>query len=326
MNGSDCTSYRSAGGIRRPNRLTFAPSQCLGKEPNESRRQGGRGHGRRKRDRAGTGPRVRRPGTGGARRGGRSRRGRRVGRRGGDRRYVRARGCRRRSRPRRVDRAHGARRRPHRPLLLERRHRPWQGHRRARRGVGQDLAREHHVAHLGGPASRAAHGRPRRGLSLQHGVGRGSPDPDRLRHLHRHQARRGRARRVDLDHAPPRWHPRHRALSAGGPHGHGRSGRGRGRRHAGTGRGDAHRAACPQDGPSGEDRRRPGRGGGRRHAGTRRGGQVWIDAIAGLHRRHRRRFFALPHETVNEYMRRKATDPDRWLKGMRRLQEVYQTD
>ena len=45
--------------------------------------------------------------------------------------------------------------------------------------------------------------------------------------------------------------------------------------------------------------------------------QVCIDAIA------EERFFALPHDTVKEYMRRKATDPDRWLKGMRRLQDVY---
>ena len=48
--------------------------------------------------------------------------------------------------------------------------------------------------------------------------------------------------------------------------------------------------------------------------------QVCIEAIA------EERFFALPHETVKEYMRRKATDPDRWLKGMRRLQEVYRPD
>ena len=45
--------------------------------------------------------------------------------------------------------------------------------------------------------------------------------------------------------------------------------------------------------------------------------QVCIVAIA------EERFFALPHDTVQEYMRRKATDPDRWLKGMRRLHEVY---
>lgn len=45
--------------------------------------------------------------------------------------------------------------------------------------------------------------------------------------------------------------------------------------------------------------------------------QVCIDAIDQEH------FFALPHETVKEYMRRKATDPDRWLKGMRRLLGVY---
>src|SRR5213078_2887983 len=32
------------------------------------------------------------------------------------------------------------------------------------------------------------------------------------------------------------------------------------------------------------------------------------------------RFLILPHPEVAEYMRRKATDPDRWLSGMRRLQ------
>jgi NAD(P)-dependent dehydrogenase (short-subunit alcohol dehydrogenase family) len=31
------------------------------------------------------------------------------------------------------------------------------------------------------------------------------------------------------------------------------------------------------------------------------------------------RFFVLPHPEVAEYVRRKATDPDRWLAGMRRL-------
>ena len=32
------------------------------------------------------------------------------------------------------------------------------------------------------------------------------------------------------------------------------------------------------------------------------------------------RFFILPHPEVAEYVRRKATDPERWLAGMRRLQ------
>jgi NAD(P)-dependent dehydrogenase (short-subunit alcohol dehydrogenase family) len=35
------------------------------------------------------------------------------------------------------------------------------------------------------------------------------------------------------------------------------------------------------------------------------------------------RFLVLPHPQVAEYMRRKATDYDRWLRGMRRLAESY---
>ena len=35
------------------------------------------------------------------------------------------------------------------------------------------------------------------------------------------------------------------------------------------------------------------------------------------------RFLVLPHPQVAEYIRRKATDYDRWLHGMRRLQERY---
>ncbi|MDX6656228.1 MAG: hypothetical protein QOH62_1021, partial [Solirubrobacteraceae bacterium] len=31
-------------------------------------------------------------------------------------------------------------------------------------------------------------------------------------------------------------------------------------------------------------------------------------------------FLVLPHPEVGEFLRRKATDPDRWLTGMRRLQ------
>ena len=33
------------------------------------------------------------------------------------------------------------------------------------------------------------------------------------------------------------------------------------------------------------------------------------------------RFLILPHPEVGEYFRRKATDYDRWLRGMRRLQQ-----
>ncbi|MCB0964296.1 MAG: hypothetical protein KDA98_13525, partial [Acidimicrobiales bacterium] len=33
------------------------------------------------------------------------------------------------------------------------------------------------------------------------------------------------------------------------------------------------------------------------------------------------RFLILPHPEVAEYYRRRATDPDRWLAGMARLQD-----
>jgi hypothetical protein len=36
------------------------------------------------------------------------------------------------------------------------------------------------------------------------------------------------------------------------------------------------------------------------------------------------RFLILPHPEVAEYWKRKATDPDRWLAGMRRLQARVQ--
>jgi short-subunit dehydrogenase len=37
------------------------------------------------------------------------------------------------------------------------------------------------------------------------------------------------------------------------------------------------------------------------------------------------RFLVLPHPEVAEYMRRKAGDYDRWLRGMQRLNEQYNT-
>ena len=44
--------------------------------------------------------------------------------------------------------------------------------------------------------------------------------------------------------------------------------------------------------------------------------QVADAVVAGL---ADERFLILPHPEVAEYLRRKATDPDRWLRGMRRL-------
>ena len=46
--------------------------------------------------------------------------------------------------------------------------------------------------------------------------------------------------------------------------------------------------------------------------------QVADDVVRGL---EQERFLILPHAEVAEYVRRKAADPDRWLRGMRRLLE-----
>jgi hypothetical protein len=35
------------------------------------------------------------------------------------------------------------------------------------------------------------------------------------------------------------------------------------------------------------------------------------------------RFLILSHETVNQYVQRKASNPDRWLSGMRRLRDKF---
>jgi len=37
------------------------------------------------------------------------------------------------------------------------------------------------------------------------------------------------------------------------------------------------------------------------------------------------RFLILPHPIVGEYFRRKADDYERWLRGMRRLQQRFPT-
>jgi NAD(P)-dependent dehydrogenase (short-subunit alcohol dehydrogenase family) len=48
--------------------------------------------------------------------------------------------------------------------------------------------------------------------------------------------------------------------------------------------------------------------------------QVADDVVAAM---ADERFLILPHPEVAEYLRRKATDPDRWLAGMRRLQARF---
>lgn len=45
--------------------------------------------------------------------------------------------------------------------------------------------------------------------------------------------------------------------------------------------------------------------------------QVCVEAIRD------ERFLILPHESVATYMQRKAGDPDRWIRGMRKLQEQF---
>ena len=40
-------------------------------------------------------------------------------------------------------------------------------------------------------------------------------------------------------------------------------------------------------------------------------------------RKRAERFLILPHPEVADYVQRKATDPDRWLAGMRRLQARF---
>jgi NAD(P)-dependent dehydrogenase (short-subunit alcohol dehydrogenase family) len=66
-------------------------------------------------------------------------------------------------------------------------------------------------------------------------------------------------------------------------------------------------------------------------AGSREGGVAGVDGmiepeevadcvVEGL---AEERFLILPHPSVREYVRRKADDPERWLRGMRRLQARF---
>ena len=54
-------------------------------------------------------------------------------------------------------------------------------------------------------------------------------------------------------------------------------------------------------------------------------GMMEPDAVADvvLEGLREERFLILPHPEVEEYMRRKTQDYDRWLSGMRRLQKRY---
>jgi NAD(P)-dependent dehydrogenase (short-subunit alcohol dehydrogenase family) len=66
-------------------------------------------------------------------------------------------------------------------------------------------------------------------------------------------------------------------------------------------------------------------------AGTENGGVAGVDGMMEpeelcqtvIEALDEERFLVLPHEEVLTYMQRKASDYDRWLKGMRRLQSMY---
>lgn len=66
-------------------------------------------------------------------------------------------------------------------------------------------------------------------------------------------------------------------------------------------------------------------------AGTNEGGVAGVDgmiepeavAAAAIEGIRDERFLILPHPEVAKYVERKATDRDRWLRGMRRLQDAF---
>jgi NAD(P)-dependent dehydrogenase (short-subunit alcohol dehydrogenase family) len=79
---------------------------------------------------------------------------------------------------------------------------------------------------------------------------------------------------------------------------------------------------CPQGVNTDLLRRSAGGPGEFLRAGMLEPEQVAECVVKGLEEEH---FLILPHPEVAEYLRRKATDYDRWLRGMRRLQASFDT-
>jgi len=49
--------------------------------------------------------------------------------------------------------------------------------------------------------------------------------------------------------------------------------------------------------------------------------EVALDVLDAI---EKERFLVTPHKEVLEYIKRKGTDPDRWIKGMQRLQDRFE--
>jgi short-subunit dehydrogenase len=79
---------------------------------------------------------------------------------------------------------------------------------------------------------------------------------------------------------------------------------------------------CPQGVNTDLLRRSAGGPGDFLRAGAIEPEEVAEAVIAGI---DEERFLILPHPEVAEYFRRKATDYDRWLRGMRRLQASFKS-
>ena len=181
--------------------------------------------------------------------------------------------------------------RPGRPLLRQR------GRRRRRRPghpgrLGSRVRRQRPRPHRRRRAAAARLAGARQRLLPHDRLGGGHRVADRLRALRGDQARRGRLRRVAVDHL--RRPRRRRQLPVPD-----------GRQHAAAddGLGRRGRARLP--------RRRRGRAGARARA---------TSPTPSSTASRDERFLILPHPEVLEFFQRKAADYDRWLAGMRRLQ------